>query len=225
MKLLLLPGMDGTGLLFERFAAALPPSIEPVVCRYPPSAHRYHDLRSHVPLPSEPFAILAESFSGPLGIRLAAERSDVRALVLVASFASAPRRWLTTPLARALPPLVAAFPPPRAIVRAVLLGNDPGAPIDEVLAVLATVARATLAARLRAVMTADVAALLDRIEAPLLYLAGARDRLVPPSIGHALVAGRGRFEALDAPHLVLQTRPREAAARVAAFLAACNDRP
>ena len=69
LKLVLLPGMDGTGELFAGFAMALPEWIHPQVVRYPREHLSLTDLlltvRSAL-LKSEPFVILAESFSTPI---------------------------------------------------------------------------------------------------------------------------------------------------------------
>ena len=35
ITLVLLPGMDGTGIFFEDFAAALQPEFKPIIVRYP----------------------------------------------------------------------------------------------------------------------------------------------------------------------------------------------
>ena len=90
MHLVLLPGLDGTGALFRRFARALPEGLTSQAVHYP--AHDpadYDDLlpRVRLQLPQAPFVLLGESFSGPLAIRLAAERQ-----VLGAQAAPEPRR-------------------------------------------------------------------------------------------------------------------------------------
>src|ERR1700679_4387919 len=92
MVTLLLPGMDGTGRLFAAFQPLLAPALGARVCAFPPDRPLgYEQLLAEVDVPSGPFAIVAESFSGPLGILLAARYAErVRALVLVATFARSP---------------------------------------------------------------------------------------------------------------------------------------
>ncbi|MFA5258386.1 MAG: hypothetical protein WC360_09565, partial [Opitutales bacterium] len=74
--LILLPGLDGTGRLFSDFVAALGPEADVVVVSYPTDqCLSYHELVAFVRpfLPRDrPYVILAESFSGPIGIALAA---------------------------------------------------------------------------------------------------------------------------------------------------------
>jgi len=42
-RLVLLPGMDGTGILFEPLLNVLPREWEPIVVRYPPDEARGYD--------------------------------------------------------------------------------------------------------------------------------------------------------------------------------------
>ncbi|HPG62497.1 MAG TPA: alpha/beta hydrolase, partial [Casimicrobium sp.] len=80
MKLILLPGMDGTGRLFERLLAVQPSEISPLVISYESApAQDYDSLCTFVSelLPSllqarEPFVLLGESFSGPIAVRVGA---------------------------------------------------------------------------------------------------------------------------------------------------------
>ncbi len=93
--LVLLPGMDGTGVLFAPLLGELDPRISPWVVPYPADEPlSYDELLPLVrrALPSgEPFFLLAESFSGPLAIKLASEApGNVRALVLVSTFIKNP---------------------------------------------------------------------------------------------------------------------------------------
>ncbi len=75
VALVLLPGMDGTGRLFGRFLRALPPAYSPIVVGYPADKVITNDaLVEHVQrfLPvDKPFALIAESFSGPIALRVA----------------------------------------------------------------------------------------------------------------------------------------------------------
>ena len=218
--------MDGTGDLFATFVAALPAAAEATVVRYP--ADRVLGYAGLLPLvraalpPREPFALLAESFSGPLAIRIAAEPPpNLRALVLVATFAKfllpAPLRWL----AGAAHPTLFGVRPPAAAVRALLAGRDAAPALVEAVVAAGRVARpGVMSRRLREVLEVDAEASVPSIRVPVLYLAGSRDRLV----GRRTLARLRRLlpgiesVTLDAPHLVLQTRPAEAAREVLSFL-------
>ena len=132
IPVLLLPGLDGTGHLFARFLAAATGALDLRVIRYPPNrALGYPALASLVrkQLPREGrWALLGESFSGPLALRLAAEKPPgLTAVVLAASFHRRPaRRWLAA--FRPAAPLFFNAPLPAPAVRALLAGID--APAD-----------------------------------------------------------------------------------------------
>lgn len=68
-KLVMLPGMDGTGELFADFVEALPDRFEVEVVRYPTNVClSYTELMTFVQSAapgSEPFVLIAESFSPP----------------------------------------------------------------------------------------------------------------------------------------------------------------
>ena len=91
MRLLLLPSMDGTGLLFEPLVQALPPSLQARAVAYPPDQPLgYNDLLPLVQATAAEggdFVVVGESFSGPLALMLAADRPvDLPCVVLCASF-------------------------------------------------------------------------------------------------------------------------------------------
>src|SRR5690349_18711401 len=94
MRLVLLPGLDGTGELFAPFTDALA-GVNVQVISYPPdrpmnyAGHEAH-VRERLPK-SEDYVLLAESFSGPVGISIdASAPSNLRGLILCCSFASNP---------------------------------------------------------------------------------------------------------------------------------------
>jgi pimeloyl-ACP methyl ester carboxylesterase len=96
--LVLLPGMDGTGLMFGPFLAVLE-GLEAQVLRYPPELTAYADCvayaRARLPL-GRPYLLLGESFSGPVAIALAAEQPEgLAGLVLCCTFAPGPQPPLT----------------------------------------------------------------------------------------------------------------------------------
>jgi pimeloyl-[acyl-carrier protein] methyl ester esterase len=80
LKLVLLPGTDGTGELFRPLIERLPREIECVPVRYPGDRWMsYLDLAGFVACQcpaSGPFVLVAESFSTPLAIQIAATRPE-----------------------------------------------------------------------------------------------------------------------------------------------------
>ena len=221
--IILLPGMDGSGSLFEDFIASLPSGVEAMVVKYPPDrALDYAELealaRAALPIQG-PFLLVGESFSGPVAVALAASSPvGLRGLVLVCSFVRSP-----IALPRVLHPLISLLPVwlvPIRIAAAVLLGRFQTAALCARLeSVMATVRPAVWRARLRAVLSADVARCLSNVKVPVLYLRAENDRVVPRSafeiIAHLLP--KVSLVELEGPHFLLQAKPVESAAQVGAF--------
>ncbi|MEM6785393.1 MAG: alpha/beta hydrolase [Bacteroidota bacterium] len=208
---MLLPGLDDTGLLFEPFAAAAPAAFDPSVLAYPTTGPQtYEALGAWVAerLPTRPFILTAESFSGPLAIRLAAEQPDhLRALVLAASFVRAP-----TPfgVAESLARLAINMPGSAQVAALALMGaHGPRSQRRELARVIKQVPASTLAARIRAVSQADARAALRRASVPVLYLRATRDRIVGRRHARDVMkaASDGTGVDIEAPHLVLQSAP------------------
>ncbi|MEK7485026.1 MAG: hypothetical protein AABZ60_11925 [Planctomycetota bacterium] len=90
-KIVLLPGLDGTGKLFEPFLKTCPEILDPVVISFPtqkflPYSELENWVLERIPKP-DPFLLLAESFSGPLAIRLTQRLgSELLGLVLCNTF-------------------------------------------------------------------------------------------------------------------------------------------
>jgi pimeloyl-ACP methyl ester carboxylesterase len=225
--IVLLPGMDGTGILFETFKASLGPDFEVVVVRYPTDkALVYADLEriAKASLPTDrPFLLLGESFSGPIAISLAAANpSGLLGLVLCCSFAVNPRRLLgALPLVDKLP----VKRVPAWLSSWFLMGryDSPGLRADFKRAMVQVSAKA-LQARMRAVIDVDVSEKVKRLKVPVLYLRGLEDRLVPQAAGNLVrqLAPQSNMVDLSAPHFLLQTMPDEAVAAINAHLRAFN---
>jgi len=225
MRLLLLPGMDGTGLLFEPLVKALPPSLTAHVVAYPPDQPLgYNELLQLVQKSAEEggdFVVVGESFSGPLALMLAARRPvGLRGVVLCASFVRfplpVPERWrgAVRPWMFRLQPLW--------LVSFVLLGRHCWGRLGRQLrAAVRSVSPEVLAARARAVAGVDVTAELRNCEVPLLYLRAAGDWVVRPGCWELVRSVRpdAKVALLPGPHLVLQVAPAESAALLASF---CN---
>jgi sigma-B regulation protein RsbQ len=223
LHLILLPGMDGTGELFAPLLAEWPPGLPVTVVRYPDRAAGYADhvavARAELPR-DRPYVLLGESFSGPIAIRLAAQApANLRGLILCASFLTCPN-----PLLRALRAL-APFATPKLLPDLVkhhsLLGrfSTPALRAAHSRA-LSHVSSRALTARLQAMADIDVRAELRELDLPALYLRGTRDRVIAARYGAEFAANarHGRLVDIDAPHLLLQAQPREAAALILDFL-------
>ncbi len=88
VKVLILPGLDGTGALSGPFIEAL--AVDSEAVSYPDTLYSYDQIFDWVQdfLPNAQFVVVAESFSGPVAVRLAhAGNPNLRAVVFVATFA------------------------------------------------------------------------------------------------------------------------------------------
>jgi pimeloyl-ACP methyl ester carboxylesterase len=225
-KLLLLPGMDGTGDLLLDFLRALPSQMQKKIPIYlKDKILSYDDLAKLVRSICEDFepeVILAESFSTPLAIRIAAEKpKNLKAVILCVGFAASPVRGLVRWLSWVLAPVLMRFPLPESFIRSWLVGAD--APTELPVFVRKTIASVqsdVLAARLRAVLACDVGPLLGEINVPLLYLQAQHDRLVRPQCLFEIQRIRPDVQVcvVDGPHFLLQRRPAEVAKIVTDFM-------
>jgi hypothetical protein len=158
-------------------------------------------------LPSSRWLLLAESFSGLVAIRLAAEKpAGLLGLVLVASAArwSRLRRLRSAPM-RAL----FSLPAPSALLEWLFLDDATAELLPAVRRAITASPPRVLAARFRELVNADVRSELGAVEVPVLYLQASRDRLarraeaalghVEPPDGRGPRGRRASFPASDLP--------------------------
>lgn len=225
LDVLLVPGLDGTGRLFAPFLAALPRTIAPSVIPYPPAAVTLEAIEEHVAsrLPAgRPFAIVGESFGGLVTIRVAARRPPgLQAVALVASFLRRPGPRVPPFVLRAFlrPPLLRCASRP-SLLRPAMFAGAAGGMVRQASEVLRSLDPRVLADRARIALGADVREAFRSLDCRLLHLRGSRDRLIAARCAAEMKALRPDLQeaVLDAPHLVLQARPAEAAGILADFL-------
>jgi pimeloyl-[acyl-carrier protein] methyl ester esterase len=215
----LLPGLDGTGELFEPFVRAAPIGIQPVVVDYPIDESSIEVLaqRAQERL-TDHSIIVAESFSGPIGIRVAAD-PRVLALILCNSFIRSP----VSPALRhlAIAPLF-SIPIPEFLLRSTLLGWEASSVlIEKTQRVIGRIPGGVLACRARQVLQTNEEETLRSLVKPLLYLRGIGDNLV--SEKSWLVVQKVRPDAqiakIEGPHMLLQISPTECWKAILAFIA------
>jgi pimeloyl-ACP methyl ester carboxylesterase len=219
-EIVLLPGLDGTGELFDRVAGFLAGDFMVTIARYPQDPNLgyagYVDLvRKEVGKRS--VYILGESFSGPVAVLVAAQLgAQVLGVVLAATFVRNPwPGWLIRGAARMNPEKM-----PVRLRDALLMGKYGDAElakkVDEIIRGLP---RPVRAARLRAVAEVDVRREFAELRCPILVLHGRGDWLVPMSLMQKAVGLKGgaRMIVLPAAHMLLQTRAAEAAGEIVYF--------
>jgi pimeloyl-[acyl-carrier protein] methyl ester esterase len=226
LRLVLLPGMDGTGELFAGFLKVLPRWIQPEVVRYPPRVHlSFTDLllcvRSALPK-SEPFVILAESFSTPIAVRLAAEAPpNLKALVICSGFIDSPIRGLVRVVVSLVAPILFHFPLPAFAIRTLLVGKDaPVGLVQGTRTTISSVSPSVLRGRLQEVLMCDETARLAMVTVPLLYIRANQDNLVGLASFEAIrrVKPGVTLAQIDGPHLIVQREPEAVIEALIAFL-------
>jgi pimeloyl-ACP methyl ester carboxylesterase len=220
VHLLLLPGLDGTGELFAPLVKAFGDDVTTSVVRYGSELTFDEYVEAAARALPDHAVVVAESFSGPIGIALAARHpGKIRCLVLCATFSRSPFRRLLR-FTRFIPAgAFAANPLTPAMLRYFCLNGDDTALRPSAVSVVSTVPPAIMRARLACLGGVDVCPLLRRIDVPVLYLRASRDRIVSARLSNALTSQLPNISIteIDGPHLLLQTRPRECAAAITNF--------
>jgi pimeloyl-ACP methyl ester carboxylesterase len=219
-EIVLLPGLDGTGDLFDPLAARLADEFTVKVVRYPndPSLGYagYAELVRNVIGQREVF-LLGESFSGPVAVRVATQlRRQVKGLVLAATFLKNPwPGWLIRRASRTDPETT-----PKRIRDAILMGSYGDDELREkVDRIVRSLSRPVRAARLKAIAEVDVRDDFAKLDCPTLVLHGREDWLVAMKTIQKAVCRKGgaRMVAFPAAHMLLQTCATDCAAEISAF--------
>jgi pimeloyl-ACP methyl ester carboxylesterase len=224
--LVLLPGLDGTGRLFDEFVKSLGQSVDSLIVAYPKDRSLGYDELEALVLVALPrdrrFILLGESFSGPIAIRIAARApAGLVALILCATFVKNPFPWLgwARPLAAYLP--LKSLP---RWVRAPLMwgSTSPQRAPKQMERAMAGVAPDVIRRRIGALLAVDETAALARLHLPILVLEAAHDRVIPAAAGRWIlrVQPGAELAQIHGPHLLLQTRPAECAGAVLRFIEA-----
>jgi pimeloyl-[acyl-carrier protein] methyl ester esterase len=211
-SIILLPGLDGTGDLFDPLLAVIPRSIRSRIISYPiDQALSYDGLLSFIEdqlHDEQEMVLLGESFSGPLALRFAEKYpSRIKAIVLCASFISSPApQWLR----HFVHPLLFRLPLLTFVVRRFLLGlNASDFWVRKVKRTIRRIRPEVFAHRLKEVLSLECSDFLKTCPGPILYLAASHDALVSLTCAKQIQAIRPDVSVriLNGPHLLLQIQP------------------
>jgi pimeloyl-ACP methyl ester carboxylesterase len=224
--LVLLPGLDGTGRLFDSFLAALPNTFTATAVAYPADKFlSYAELLPFVRLSvpkDDSFVVLAESFSTPVAVEYAASNPrNLAALVIVAGFLHNPIGGWSIAAKVIAKPWFFKLRVPRWVLERTLIGREaPNALVQKFRQVLQLVSPAVLSGRVCETLTCDVTHHLARIKVPLMYVQATQDRLLSNSCVTEIKRIRPDISIVlvDGPHLLLQREPRAVAAVVSTFI-------
>ena len=226
--LVLLPGLDGTGKLFARFVEVLVPTVDCVVVAYPKDRPMGYSELEPLVISACPkdrlFVLVGESFSGPLAIRIAARSpTGLVGLIFSASFAKNPYpalRW-----ARGLAAYLPVKGLPRWLRAPLMWGSmSPNAATSHSERAMTGVSAEVIRRRIGELLAVDETTALRRLGLPILVLRALRDRVISKRATMVILnnSPEARMLEIDAPHLLLQTRPVESAAAVSHFLRELN---
>ena len=222
-SLVLLPGLDGTGLLFEPFKSCFPNQEKLVVVNYPTDRSLDYDhlaeiVRQRIPT-SGSFVLLAESFSGPVAARLL-DHPRLSGLILCASFLHTPRSVLLRVLARLPLSLLLRVYCPTFILRFACLGNNcPNSTVKLFRSAIKNVQPSVLEYRLRLLSDFNDLRKIAQTKAPICYLLPSKDKLLPSSCAKDICDSGASVvvRKVKGPHFLLQSSPEEAVAAICEF--------
>lgn len=212
MKIVLLPGLDGTGILFKPLVESLPSDIEPLIISYPNNKEmNYGELTDYVinQIPNEEYILIGESFSGPIAYQIALRHPEnIKSVIFVASFLSNPRIAILK-LYKLLPTsLLLSLPIPKKLIRTFLLGKNANAQLISLFRQsLKKVSASILSYRLREI--ASLHKKYEHLSIRAVYIQATNDKLVSSK---ALKEFKGVIDNLsvyevDGPHFILQSNP------------------
>lgn len=225
----LLPGLHGNKTLFPPLLEELGDVLTECV-EYPTTiSQSYESLEKWLSEQIDwqiPRVIIAESFSGPLALRLAKRFPDsVQSLVLAASFCASP----TSPNLALLPlrPLL-MLSPPRRTLRHFLIGDEASEQqVTELKKIVSKIPSKVLTQRIRAILSLQPSDSPCLKNLPMLILQAADDNMVPWETQNQL---RMRYDHatthwLDGPHLILQSASAECASLIKEFAEQASQQP
>lgn len=212
-QVVILPGLDGTDLLLDRFITHAPAGYQAAVIPLPDDpTDDYGTLTFKLAKQIErlaPCHLIAESFSGPIGIRIASRFPEmVKQLTLVASFANSPMPWIT----RFLPWSMLLRLPLPTTAAWYFFGCTDREMVFKLRNAIRKTSAATLRKRIHCLMRVDVCSELESVRCPVRYLRPTRDRLVPERCLRRIRAAKRNMTVheLEGAHLLLQTYPEQA---------------
>ncbi|WP_337840239.1 alpha/beta hydrolase [Rheinheimera sp.] len=215
MRLVILPGLDGSGLLYRKFCAALPSHWQVHCFSYPTDLLSYSQLADVLEpqLPASPFLLLGESFGGPLAVELARRRAgQVLGLVLCCTFIENPMPWAPM-LWQWLRRLEFSAARRNILLRYLLWGHDSPGLRSELEQALSQLPQASFVHRVEQVLALQRPESALALAMPVLYLQAQQDKLVFPHCAVSLQALLPQLQLcrFHCSHFLLQQHPEDAA--------------
>ncbi|MBK1855859.1 alpha/beta hydrolase [Verrucomicrobiaceae bacterium 5K15] len=225
-----LPGLHGSSELFAGVQAMVPSGVDSEWVELPSAGDQHYAqlsqwLDEHL-ASGRPRLLIAESFSAPIALRLAASRpEEICGIVLAAGFCDAP----VNP-GIALLPLRPLFmvKPPKAALRHYLIGDDAGEEqVSALRSVIKKLPSSTLADRVRTVLELQERDNPGIPEIPMMLLQAQSDNLVPWEAQQRLEAcyPHAHVHWIESPHLILQRHPKQCMQHIRDFAESISQAP
>lgn len=213
MKLVLLPGMDGTGELFREFVELYEGKTQ--IIGFPEEGDQSFEHLSAViknQLPNGDFILLAESFSGGIVEHLL-NAEGLKGIIFVASFISAPNKAMLT-LASLMPKKLMTYLPGSKFVTKLLFlgqGAEENA-YQDFVGVIRRIPSKRLNKRLSSIKTLCYSG-PNKVALPCVYIRSNQDLLVSDKKLKQIESVFENFNSyfLDGPHFILQSKPKQTA--------------
>jgi pimeloyl-[acyl-carrier protein] methyl ester esterase len=225
-ELVFLPGLDGTGLSYGPLGEAMPEGARVTVVTYPADRKlSFAELVqcAYEQLPrNKPLVLIAESFSGPIAISLAASfPSHIKGIIFCATFMKFGRPFLLGP-AKYIPFEFFLSKPMPGFLLYFLVGGKPFSdkltPLFRQLEKL--INPEVIAHRIRMLKNIDATADARTLTLPCCYIQGVQDKLIP---ARCIVPFKQCLPGLvvksvDGPHGILQAQPEKCAHIIMEFV-------
>ncbi len=224
-EIVFMPGFDGVGELRREFVEALAGIAPASAIGYPnrvlESLNGYARFASSQVSPESRPVLVAESFSGLVATRWAAQDPHVAAIVLCGAFASNP-----TPLSdlAASWPGTAKFLGANIMNPVALLSRDPVRRrwSQALKTAVGSLDKNVIGERLRIIATESVDSELRGLRIPIVIAYFQEDLVIDEQSRSALESAchEPRMVSIPGPHFAIETRPRETAAALKPHLSA-----
>jgi pimeloyl-[acyl-carrier protein] methyl ester esterase len=226
LKLILMPGLDGTGNMFQPFISSLGDEIQPHIISYPSDRYLSYDELSNFALDrlkkiDDQLVLLAESFSGPVAIKLLQDSlPSIKAVIFSATFCGSPKSFLVS-LSKFLPvATILKLPIPNAVIKYLCFGYDCSPETIDLFKT--TIAKSN--AKVLSQRIIEISRLKFKEQnlsnIPCCYIQAQYDKLVPESAFQSFqqIAPDIQLIKINGPHFILQAKPQECKESIVKFI-------
>ncbi len=215
MKLVLLPGLDGTGKLFKPLMKTFQNSTDIQIISYNNQKKQsYGELVKYVldNLPKDDFVLVAESFSGFIAYQIGLKKpKNLKHIILVATFLQNPRPKLLK-LLNIIPVNLFSISLSKLIIRKFFLGDINNETIDLFQKVIKEIPPEVLKYRLNLIKNLTILN-QEKIQIPITYIQASNDQLVLANSLDSWLKVCSNIEVykVKSKHFILQIIPQKSA--------------